>query len=246
MPILIQKKDTSGKPLYWIDKATGKRWAGRAKYKGKWYIYGSDGTKTLVGDNKYNFEDITTTGNRPYNSKNLNIITQQFEDYPAKQRATIVGNIIEESGGNPLAKSNGNTYQGLLQWGKDRYIIQNSNERNELNNQINYLRQSINNITDRKSWTDGGTGSGYVSLKDAYKDFTNENLPLSKIHRAFSFGYVRPLGKENSYRNRLKVVQQVYPRIILARDSIESGLLPEYTTSNKLGGTIRKKRFSVK
>lgn len=105
------------------------------------------------------------------------------------------------------------------------------------------MQQSLDNTTDRKSWTDGGTGSGYMSLKDTYKDFTSKNLPLSKVHRAFSFGYVRPLGKEDSYRNRLKVVQQVYPRIILAKDSIESGLLPEYTTFNKLGGTIRKKRF---
>lgn len=115
MPILIQKKDTNGKPLYWVDKATGKRWAGRAKHKGKWYIYGSDGTKTLIGDNKYNFKDITTTDNRPYNPKNLNTITQRLENYPIKQRATIVGNIIEESGGNPLAKSKNGTYQGLLQ-----------------------------------------------------------------------------------------------------------------------------------
>lgn len=242
MPILIQKKDTNGKPLYWVDKATGKRWAGRAKHKGKWYIYGSDGTKTLIGDNKYNFKDITTTDNRPYNPKNLNTITQRLENYPIKQRATIIGNIIEESGGNPLAKSKNETYQGLLQWGKDRYVIQSDNEQKELNNQINYLQQSINNTTDKKSWTDGGTGSGYMSLREAYDDFTNENLPLSKVHRAFSFGYVRPLGKEDSYRNRLKVVQQVYPRIILAKDSIESGLLPEYIMSNKLGGTI-KKRF---
>lgn len=244
MPILIQKKDTNGKPLYWINKSTGKRWVGRAKHKGNWYIYGSDGTKTLIGDNKYNFDDIITTNRRPYNPKNLNIITQRFEKYPIKQRATVVGNIIEESGGNPLAKSENGTYQGLIQWGNDRYVIQSNNEQKELNNQINYLQQSINNTTDRKSWTDGGTGSGYMSLREAHDDFTNENLPLSKVHRAFSFGYVRPLGKENSYRNRLKVVQQVYPRIILASDSIESGLLPEYTTFNKLGGTIRKKRFS--
>lgn len=242
MPILIQKKDTNGKPICWIDKATGKRWAGRAKHKNKWYLYGSDGTKTLIGDNKYNFKGITTTDNRPYNSKNLNTITQRLENYPIKQRATIIGNIIEESGGNPLAKSENKTYQGLLQWGKDRYIIQSNDTQEELNNQINYLQQSINNITDKKSWTNGGAGSGYISLKDAYKDFTNNNLPLSKVHRAFSFGYVRPLGKENSYKNRLTVVQQVYPRIILAKDSIESGLLPEYITSNKFGGTI-KKRF---
>lgn len=217
-----------GKPMYWTDTSTGKRWAGRQRARdGNWYIYGSDGTKTLIGKNKYNLNGLKTTNNRPYSAYNLSQIAQSLEGVPIKQRATIVGNIAEESGGNPMAKSQNGTYQGLLQWGADRYKIQSNNPYVELQNQLNYLKQTKNNTTDRKSWTDGGKGSGYKTGQQAYNTFTNNKSTLPQVHRAFSYGYVRPLGKEDSYQNRLKVVNQVYPRIINAKDSVDLGLLPK-------------------
>ncbi len=81
MPELILELDkNTGKPKYWKDAITNKRWAGRQQDEdGNWYIYGSDGTKTLVGKNKYNFEGIQTTNNRSYNPEYLNIITKALE-----------------------------------------------------------------------------------------------------------------------------------------------------------------------
>lgn len=203
--------------------------AGRRKEKdGNWHLYGSDGTRTLIGKNKYNLSGIKTTSDRPYNPVNLSAITQSLENFPVKQRASIVGDIAEESGGNPLSKSKNGTYQGLLQWGADRYRITSNDSKKELNTQMNYLKSSVQDITDTNSWTHGGVGSGYNSKQDSFGTFNNPNSSLRQVHHAFDWGYVRPKDKQESTDNRFKVVQQVYPKIINATDSIQLGLLPPF------------------
>lgn len=160
------------------------------------------------------FKNIKTTRGRGYDEKLINRLNDSLLVFPIKQRASILGTFIEESGGNPLAKSENGTYQGLAQWGFDRYRITSDNPEVELKNQLDTLRSTINNTTDGKSWTHGGEGSGYSSLMDAYNDFNNPNLPIDDVFRAFSFGYVRPKGKDESYENRLKVVKQVYDELL--------------------------------
>ncbi|MCR5139016.1 MAG: hypothetical protein K6B45_02490 [Bacteroidaceae bacterium] len=167
-----------------------------------------------------NFKGIKTTNNRPYNEKRLLELNDSLQYLPIKQRASVLGTIIEESGGNPLAKSANDTYQGLLQWGNDRYRISSNDPDIELANQLREFRRSINDTIDHKSWTHGGAGSGYNSFRDAYNNFNNQDLPLEDIYRAFSFGYVRPKGKEESYRNRLKVAQQVYDRLLKEENNV--------------------------
>ena len=159
------------------------------------------------------FNNIQTTSKRQYDADNIAKINAALWYLPAKQRAGIIGSIIEESGGNPLAKSKNGTYQGLLQWGADRYKIQSNDPNIELINQINYLKKSLNNTSDHKSWTDGGKGSGYKSYKDTYNVFNSSVSNLGDNFRALSYGYVRPQGKEKSFDNRFKVVKQVYDRI---------------------------------
>ena len=160
------------------------------------------------------FKNIKTTRGRGYDEKLINRLNDSLLAFPIKQRASILGTFIEESGGNPLAKSENGTYQGLAQWGSDRYRITSDNPEVELKNQLDTLRNTIGNTTDGKSWTHGGEGSGYSSLMDAYNDFNNPNLPIDDVFRAFSFGYVRPKGKDESYENRLKVVKQVYDELL--------------------------------
>lgn len=116
--------------------------------------------------------------------------------------------------------SKDSTYQGLLQWEKGRYEVPDygpvptkQDTITELNNQLNYLRETLENTEDKKSWTHGGKGSHFKSGKQANAAFWNEEIPIDSIHRAFSFGYVRPAGKEDSYRNRQKVVNQVFRKI---------------------------------
>lgn len=158
---------------------------------------------------------IKTTGNRPYNQDYIDYIDSSLADkgIDSLHRAAIVGNVIEESGGNPFAVDSTNTYQGILQWGPDRYVIGKEKDPYvELDNQINYLISTLNNLTDKKSWSHGGKGSGYNSLKDAYKKYT-EGKTIDDIMHAFTWGYVRPTGKDKSYSNRLKVAKQVYNKI---------------------------------
>lgn len=160
-----------------------------------------------------NFGSIQTTRGREYRTDNIAKINAALAYLPIQQRASIIGSIIEESGGNPLAKNETGAYQGLLQWGADRYQIQSDDPNVELNNQIQYIKETLNDTTDHKSWTDGGKGSGYKSFRDTYGGFTNPASDLDDVFRAFSFGYVRPQGKQDSFENRLKVVKQVYDRM---------------------------------
>lgn len=161
---------------------------------------------------KKKFLGIKTTSNRAYNRDYIEYIEQGLikRGFDNNQIDILLGNIIEESGGNPFAKSEGNTYQGLLQWSKGRYRI--SKEKNpykEIDNQLDYLTKSIANTTDKISWTHGGKGSGYQNLNEPFSIFHNPQASIEDRHRAFSFGYVRPKGKQASSDNRLKVVNQV-------------------------------------
>lgn len=159
-----------------------------------------------------NFKNIKTTGNRPYNAEMISRLNDSLQSVPTRQRSYILGTIIEESGGNPLAVSKRGKYQGLLQWGTDRYRIQSKNKEAEFINQLQKLRE-INDTSDRINWTHGGKQSGYHSFREAYNDYNNSDIPYDQGYRAFSYGYVRPKGKEESIENRLKVVHQVYDRL---------------------------------
>ena len=161
------------------------------------------------------FSKIATTRGRGYRTPNLTRINEGLSELPLDQRAAILGSIIEESGGNPYAKNTSGAYQGLLQWGADRYRPLSRDPETELNNQVQYIKESINNSTDGKSWTHGGKGSGYNSKDETYNTFHDEEAPFDKKFRAFSYGYVRPQGKEDSYQNRLKVGKKVLNKLVV-------------------------------
>lgn len=162
-----------------------------------------------------NFKDIPTTNGRGYDVNNIIKINNGLKGLPLEQRAAIIGSIIEESGGNPFAVDKSGTYKGLLQWGADRYVPKSKNPDEELNNQIQYILSTVNDTKGGINWTHGGKGSGYKSLDDAYKAFSSKKVPFKDKFRAFSYGYVRPAGKEDSYSNRLKVAQEVLNRLVV-------------------------------
>lgn len=164
------------------------------------------------GELPIDWSGIKTTNNRPYNQEYIDYIDNKLTKAGLSnlQKAGIIGNIIEESGGNPFAVDSTNTYNGLLQWGAERYAVgKEKDPYREIDNQIQYLLNTIDNLTDSKSWTHGGKGSGYNSLKDAHKKYS-EGETLEDVMHGFTWGYVRPAGKQNSYLNRLKVAQQIY------------------------------------
>lgn len=163
------------------------------------------------------FRGIQTTKDRGYIPILISEINEKLkaEDVPMEQRATILGSIIEESGGDPYAKNSTGAYQGLLQWGADRYIPQSTDPNVELNNQTQYILNTIDNTTDGVSWTHGGKGSGYKTQKDAHDAFNSNDNTFADKFRAFSYGYVRPQGKIDSYQNRLRVGRKVLNKMVI-------------------------------
>lgn len=176
------------------------------------------------------FEGIVTTNNRPYNKDYVSYINETLRQkgLNKEQRASILANIIEESGGDPYAK-NQNGFYGLLQWANNRYAP--TKERDpykELDNQINYIISTKDNSTDKKSWTHGGTGSGFRSLLDAIAAFKGKGL--TKVMKGYTLGYVRPSGGLDTYQNRLKVAQQLYA----LPGFIEGGNIGKYAKGKSL------------
>lgn len=185
--------------------------------------YNDDGSKKYQnGGKKLLFTSLKTTNDRGYEVNNLNYIYNKLKSsglYNDKQIATILANIVEESGANFYAvrtdKETGKQYKdtGLLQW-VDRYpgIDKKRLAIEELDNQINYINKTLRDTTDTVSWTHGGEGSGYMKAVDAYNEFANSN-DLERINYALTLGYVRPKGRKESAANRYKVAQQIYDEI---------------------------------
>lgn len=161
------------------------------------------------------YSDLKTTNDRPYYIENILYAENFFLNHKLDRNLIniLLGNIIEESGGDPRSKSSTGKYTGLLQWAKDRYVIDNSKSDKELfDEQLQYILDSISQMSDRKSWTDGGPGSGFATAKQAFDTFWDSKQSIENRQRAFSRCYVRPEGKDLSYMNRLKVVKQIIDR----------------------------------
>lgn len=156
------------------------------------------------------YSGITTTNNRPYNTDYISYIDTALRNGGLNnyQRAAVLANIIEESGGNPFAEGPGGFY-GLLQWSGARYPkTQEKDIYKEIDNQVANILSTAKNSTDKMSWTHGGKGSGYNSLTDAMKAYNGENL--ADVMKGYTLGYVRPAAGINAYNNRLKVAEQLY------------------------------------
>lgn len=178
-----------------------------------------DGTKAPFGTLRklifgVNFNDIKTSDGRGYNPTYIERAYSSLKksNLTKKQQAVVLANIIEESGGDPFAlnKNSGKDY-GTLQW-VDRYPKSNETDPyKEIDNQMGYFLNTVNNLDDQVSWTHGGKGSGYQSRKDAYNDFNSEDIET--INKGFVLGHVRPAGKHASAKNRIGVAEQIYDRI---------------------------------
>lgn len=156
------------------------------------------------------YSGIVTTNNRPYNADYIAYIDKALRrgGMNPMQRASVLANIIEESGGDPFAEGPGGFY-GLVQWSGDRYKKTGEKDAyKEIDNQVKTILDTAGNSTDRISWTHGGKGSGYNSFKDAMDAYNGDDL--AGVMRGYTLGYVRPAGGVSSYNNRLKVAEQIY------------------------------------
>lgn len=198
--------------------------ANRLNDDGSHYLKGGKKTKVAKEQTKdksihpvkegIDWSGIVTTNNRKYNADYIDYINKGLvaRGFGKNQRAAILANIIEESGGNPFAVDSTGDFKGILQWEKSRYWPGDETDAyKELDNQIQYIADTVGNSTDRKSWTHGGKGSGYNSLVDAMAAYNSED-DLEATIRGYTLGYVRPAGGVDSYNNRLKVAQQIIDR----------------------------------
>ena len=173
--------------------------------------------KQLGGDENIDFTNLSTTKNRPYNINNLNRIYRSLNNNKSlnnAQKAAILATIVEESGANPGAIDETKEFNGLLQWSNERFPVKiTGNDKVDIDNQLNKIfYKTIDNTTDRVSWTHGGKGSGYKSAKDSHNAFKTATT-VSRATHALNRGYVRPTGKNASVRNRARVAYQIYRRL---------------------------------
>lgn len=112
-----------------------------------------------------NFKGIQTTKNRAYSSDNISLMYNTMKGWGLNdnQISSLLSSIIEESGGNPMSVSSSGKYQGLLQWGDDRYRIKSKIPNRELQNQLGYIRSTLSNTKDHVSWNKGDSIGGYKS-----------------------------------------------------------------------------------
>lgn len=216
------EKDANGKMRSFNETYRAAREAGEKEFlwNGKRYttdykfVPENTTSKTKKNQN-IDFSGITTTNGRAYNPADIAYINSKLSSIEPLQRAAILANIIEESGGDPLAfyDDGKDQYYGLLQWSPGRYTTKSKNRQQEMDAQIQYILDTIDNTTDRMSWHHGGDGSGYQTAQAAHDAFRSTDIPADSVNWAYTLGYVRPTGKAQSARNRSKVANQVYQRI---------------------------------
>lgn len=153
---------------------------------------------------KYNYSNYKKIRNRAYNEDYINYIEKGLKsrEFNDKQIQVILGTILEESGGDPYAVGPGG-FAGLIQWAPNRYIIKDKKDAyKELDNQLDYLKESLDSKDTKLSWNHGGKGSGFNTALDARKGWLDENSSIEDLNRAFNYGYVRPYGNKNDFDNK--------------------------------------------
>lgn len=136
----------------------------------------------------------------PNRIKELEYVDQQLQNagYGYVQRLAILGNIQQESSGNPLAKSSNGLWHGMIQWDKNRYRIQSNNEQEELKRQTDLLVREL----DKKGWS-GLTWENQIEKSKLFKDSTD----LKEAINIFTKYFVRPNNIDKEINKRLNIAQ---------------------------------------
>lgn len=205
---LVRK--SNGKQSYWFDTVTNKPWAGRAKVGNQWYIFGSDGTKTLIGDSEYADAPIDELNSikKDYNIENLGIINKGLEALgnPIKQRVSLLGNIFMESGGDPTAV-NGSHF-GIMQWSTGRYPSKDPS----LLKQIEHIDSTIR-VNNGNEWVPSKGRLIFKNPKSSLEESTN----------AVGRYYERP--GQKTFPLRVKAAKIFSNYFATPRDSVDLGLI---------------------
>lgn len=137
----------------------------------------------------------------PDRVKELEYIDQQLKNagYGYIQRLAILGNVQQESLGNPLAISSNGAWHGLIQWNKDRYRLQNRDAQDELQRQTSLLLKEL----EKTGWS-GATWRDQLNYAQTFKDSTD----LKEATDIFTRRFVRPANIESEIDKRFGHAQR--------------------------------------
>ena len=158
-------------------------------------------------------------------------------------RLAILGNIEQESKGDPLAESRNKLWHGIIQWNKDRYRFQSNNAQEELQRQTALLLEEL----EKTGWS-GDTWRDQLKYAQAFKDSTDLRQAVDLFTRRF----VRPARTEWEINERFKHAQRGWmdeePEEVKLR-RLPDNLLPAgnpILLNNQVVDTSAKKGIIVK
>ena len=114
-------------------------------------------------------------------------------------RLAILGNIEQESKGDPLAESRNKLWHGIIQWNKDRYRFQSNNAQEELQRQTALLLKEL----EKTGWS-GDTWRDQLEYAKSFKDSTD----LRQAVDIFTRRFVRPGNIESEINKRYEHAQR--------------------------------------
>ena len=81
-----------------------------------------------------------------------------------------------------------------------------------LNEQLQYINDTLNNTEDQMSWHHGGEGSGYNKAIEAHDRFYNAKNLYDAVH-SFTYGYNRPDSVALRVKQRYDLAQKILERL---------------------------------
>ena len=163
------------------------------------------------------FTNIKTKDNFGYNIDNLTTAYHYFKDNMKLndyQIASLLANGIAESGFDPKAHNPKTSAKGLYQWldGRYKYSSDKMSNTELLNEQLQYINDTLNNTEDQMSWHHGGDGSGYNKAVEAHDRFYNAKNLYDAVH-SFTYGYNRPDSVALRVKQRYDLAQKILERL---------------------------------
>lgn len=159
----------------------------------------------------------------------------QRKGFNDRQIEAILGNVVEESGGDPYAVAKGNVYKGLFQESNVRYPMSEFEKdkkrfKGKKKEYIDYMIDRFyEHVNDSKYYTVKGTK--YNRAKEAVKEFTSNDKNIDYSY-PLVYAFEAPGDKEGTYKNR-KSVSNIISKSYLNDDSYVANAI-ENTENVKL------------
>lgn len=199
-------------------------------------IYGDDGKIDWEAfEQIYKNMDRASGGPRDLNKDNLKIIENYLDEnnISNKDKWVILGNIIDETGGNPRDVSKSGEFYGLFQWSKKLYDEnRRKSDKNKSNKDliIDQMDYFFDNIGERNHWARGKFSDSiysypYKSKNDITDVFLSRSGDLWDKNNAFVNGFERTKDRGETIIDRYntaRILQDGYNDLDSMYEKIES------------------------